>query len=403
MAEVAIRVKGVSKEFRIPHEKMTSLKQSAVSLFNFGGRSYTTLEAVNDVTFEIKKGEFFGIVGRNGSGKSTLLKLLAQIYVPTKGEIEINGSLSPFIELGVGFNMELTARENIFLSGAILGLSRNTLREKFDEIVAFAELEEFIDQKLKNFSSGMQVRLAFSIAIQAKSDILLIDEVLAVGDTSFQQKCFAAFREIKKAGKTVIFVSHDMGAVQEYCDRAILIEKGRLIDEGKTGDVAKHYNEVNVEESERRSVGAGDAGDRWGDRTVVIKDVQTTNTGKTKKIYRPGEKIAVSFVIEAKKAVESPVLGLTLKSLDGQMLFATNTKLQKVEVPDMKKGQKMRVTFDIDGVFNNGSYLISPAVASRDASIFYDWLEGAARLTVAGNEASLGPVQPGHTITVSGA
>ena len=194
----------------------------------------------------IKKGEFFGIVGRNGSGKSTLLKIIGGIYQPTKGSVTVNGTLTPFIELGIGFNPELTGRENIFLNGAILGLTHKEIVSKYDEIVSFAELERFMDQKLKNYSSGMQVRLAFSIAMQAHNDILLIDEVLAVGDAAFQRKCFNEFNKIKKSGKTVIFVTHDMGSVKRFCDRAMMIDRGKISIIGAPSEVAYAYQEANT-------------------------------------------------------------------------------------------------------------------------------------------------------------
>jgi ABC-2 type transport system ATP-binding protein len=206
--------------------------------------------ALKDITFDIKKGEFFGIVGRNGSGKSTLLKLLAGIYVPSKGDIAVNGTLTPFIELGVGFNPELTGRENVFLSGALLGFNRREMEAMYEDIVSFAELEKFMEQKLKNYSSGMQVRLAFSIAIRAQTDILLLDEVLAVGDAAFQQKCFTYFEELKERKKTVIFVSHDMDAVRRFCTNAIYIKDGDLIHKGTPSEIADIYLEQNMEGSQ---------------------------------------------------------------------------------------------------------------------------------------------------------
>jgi ABC-2 type transport system ATP-binding protein len=226
--EVAIKVEKVSKTFKLPHEKNTSIKSAVVNFYR-RKRSFEAQEVLKNVSFEIKKGEFFGIVGRNGSGKSTLLKMLAGIYIPTDGEIHVKGKLTPFIELGVGFNPELTGRENVFLNGALLGFNRSEMQAMYDDIVSFAELERFMDQKLKNYSSGMQVRLAFSIAIRANTDILLLDEVLAVGDAVFQQKCFDYFKELKKEKKTVVFVSHDANALLQYCDRGILIENGELI------------------------------------------------------------------------------------------------------------------------------------------------------------------------------
>lgn len=248
MDDIAIRVQNVSKSFRLPHERHNSLK----SLFVRGFRRKRTFEkqhVLEDISFEIKKGEFFGIVGRNGSGKSTLLKLLAQIYAPDKGGIHVNGKLTPFIELGVGFNPELTGRENVFLNGALLGFNRTEMESMYDEIVEFAELKKFMDQKLKNYSSGMQVRLAFSIAIQAQSDILLLDEVLAVGDAAFQQKCYSYFEELRRNKQTVVFVSHDMEAVKRFCTEALLIENGKIKKIGKTEDIAGQYLLDNIQDN----------------------------------------------------------------------------------------------------------------------------------------------------------
>lgn len=239
-SEVAIDVKNISKSFKLPHEKHTSIKSLFVNIFK-RNKSYDKQEVLSDITFQIKKGEFFGIVGRNGSGKSTLLKLLAGIYSPDKGQINVNGKLIPFIELGVGFNMELTGRENVFLNGALLGFSRKEMSSMYDEIVKFAEIEKFMDLKLKNYSSGMQVRLAFSIAIRAKSDILLLDEVLAVGDANFQKKCDDYFEQIKKTHKTVILVTHSMEAVEKYCTKALLVHDGVIKNYGSPSEISRQY------------------------------------------------------------------------------------------------------------------------------------------------------------------
>lgn len=243
--EVAIKVEGISKTFKLPHEKNTSIKGALV---NIGKRKkgYEKQRVLKDISFEIKKGEFFGIVGRNGSGKSTLLKLLAGIYTPDKGNITVNGSLTPFIELGVGFNPDLTGRENVFLNGALLGFSRKQMEEMYEDIVEFAEIRRFMDQKLKNYSSGMQVRLAFSIAIRANTKILILDEVLAVGDEAFQKKCNDYFESIKEKGVTVVLVTHDMESVKRYCDRAILIEKGDIKVDGAPEEVASQYTLDNI-------------------------------------------------------------------------------------------------------------------------------------------------------------
>lgn len=244
--DIAIKVSNVSKDFKLPHDQSNSIKSK---LINFRKRGYEVQHALRDVSFEVKKGEFFGIVGRNGSGKSTLLKMLAGIYTPTGGSIEVNGKLTPFIELGVGFNPELSGRDNVFLNGALLGFTRKQMAEMYDEIVEFAELERFMDQKLKNYSSGMQVRLAFSIAIRANTDILVLDEVLAVGDEAFQRKCNEYFANIKKSDKTVILVTHDMSAVRKYCNRAILIRDGKVVVSGSPESVADEYSLDNMKSS----------------------------------------------------------------------------------------------------------------------------------------------------------
>jgi ABC-type polysaccharide/polyol phosphate transport system ATPase subunit len=235
----AIEVIGVTKGFRIPHQHRTTLKEHF--LHPRHRTTYELNDALHDVTFSIERGEFFGIIGPNGSGKSTLLKLIAGIYVPDAGAIRVAGLLSPFIELGVGLNPELTARDNVIVSGTLLGLTPQQLRDRFDEIVRFAELERFVDQKLKNFSSGMEVRLAYSIAIQVDFDILLLDEVLAVGDQSFQEKCYATFDRLRSEGKTIVFVSHDLDSVHRFCDRALYLRNGRLEMIGNTGDVIELY------------------------------------------------------------------------------------------------------------------------------------------------------------------
>lgn len=237
--KVAISVKSLHKSFRLPTEQAFGLKQAFFNRLR-GIKGYREQQVLRGLNFEINKGEFVGIVGRNGSGKSTLLKILAGIYYPEKGRVTINGNLVPFIELGVGFNPELTGRENVYLNGALLGFSNAEIDEMYDEIWKFAELEQFQDQKLKNYSSGMQVRLAFSIAIRARGDILLLDEVLAVGDAAFQEKCTDYFASLH-GEQTVILVTHSMENVRRFCDRAILIDNGKIIEEGKPEKVAEAY------------------------------------------------------------------------------------------------------------------------------------------------------------------
>jgi ABC-type polysaccharide/polyol phosphate transport system ATPase subunit/SAM-dependent methyltransferase len=235
----AIRVTGLSKSFRLPHESRTTVREYV--LHPFRRTVWETQRALLDVSFDIDPGEFFGVIGRNGSGKSTLLKILAGIYRPDAGSVELGGKLSPFIELGVGFNPELNARDNIRINGTLLGLKPEELSERFDEIVAFAELERFVDQKLKNYSSGMQLRLAYSIAIQVPFDILLLDEVLAVGDQNFQEKCFATFDTMQASGKTVVLVTHSMAQVAQFCKRCLLLRDGVVQAVGAPSEVIDMY------------------------------------------------------------------------------------------------------------------------------------------------------------------
>lgn len=248
---VVLSVNHVGKYFRLPTEQATGLKMLFIN-WTKGIKGYKEQHVLRDITFEVRQGDFFGIVGRNGSGKSTLLKLISGIYVPDSGSISVEGKLVPFIELGVGFNPELTGRENVYLNGALLGFSRSEIDDMYDDIVEFAELEEFMDQKLKNYSSGMQVRLAFSVAIKAQGDILVLDEVLAVGDEAFQRKCDNYFANIKKdPTKTVILVTHDMGAVKKYCNKAILIKNGEIVVDGNKDDVANRYTLENMKADHR--------------------------------------------------------------------------------------------------------------------------------------------------------
>jgi ABC-type polysaccharide/polyol phosphate transport system ATPase subunit/SAM-dependent methyltransferase len=250
-APPAVRAVEISKTFRIPHGRRHTVREYV--LHPFHRTTYETQNALDNVSFEIQSGEFFGVIGRNGSGKSTLLKVLAGIYSPDDGHVEVNGQLSPFIELGVGFNPELSARDNVHINGTLMGLSPREISARFDDIIAFGELERFVDQKLKNYSSGMQLRLAYSIAIQVPFDILLLDEVLAVGDQNFQEKCFATFEDMRAAGKTVVLVTHDLRAVARFCDRALLLRDGLVQGAGSPEEVTELY----LEQERRRAATNG--------------------------------------------------------------------------------------------------------------------------------------------------
>jgi ABC-2 type transport system ATP-binding protein len=398
---IAIKVDGVSKSFKLPHERKNSIKSLFVSMFR-GKRTYEKQQVLNDVSFEIKKGEFFGIVGRNGSGKSTLLKLLAGIYTPDKGSIHINGKLTPFIELGVGFNPELTGRENVFLNGALLGFNRKEMEAMYDEIVAFAELEKFMDQKLKNYSSGMQVRLAFSIAIRAESEVLLIDEVLAVGDAAFQRKCFNIFNQIKRSGRTVVFVTHDMAAVEQFCQRAILLDKGVISLEGKSREVGAEYQKIMMKDAATTTDTATKIS-HYGTGAAEIKSLEVLNGSNmpVKKITEADEKLKMQLKGTFIKDSQNPIFGLTIRDPGGAPFIITNTKVLHAEKTNFLRGDNFCVNWEISNVFNNGEYLVTPAVADQDGITMYDVVENYKAISSQRSEYMGGPVFAKQTVKIT--
>ena len=324
--EVKIEVNSLGKVFKLPHERSNTVKSALINFWK-RDKGYEKFEALKNVSFDIKKGEFFGIVGRNGSGKSTLLKILAGIYEPSVGLVNVIGKLTPFIELGVGFNPELTGRENVFLNGALLGFNRKEMAKMYKNIVSFAELHKFMDQKLKNYSSGMQVRLAFSIAIRARSDILLLDEVLAVGDEAFQRKCFTYFETLKKNKNTVVLVTHDMMSVVRLCDRAMLVEDGEVKLIGKPHEVAAAYSRTNYDnyQVEDDNVGEDKSKYKKSQIDIILSD---NNKRKTNK-FLTNEEMIINIKWKQKNV---GVVGLSIFRQDGEYIFGTNTYLDKVEL-----------------------------------------------------------------------
>lgn len=356
---IAISVQHVSKSFKLPHEQHSGLKQMLLSIFKSNKkRGYEMQHVLKNVSFDIKKGEFFGIVGRNGSGKSTLLKLISEIYTPDKGHIQINGKLTPFIELGVGFNPELTGRENVFLNGALLGFSKKEMEAMYDGIVEFAELEKFMDQKLKNYSSGMQVRLAFSIAIQSDSDILVLDEVLAVGDEAFQRKCYEYFAKLKKDKKTVILVTHSMDSVQQFCDRAIMIEAGEIVDSGSTSQVAQHYRELFIDKEV--------IGRKTDNATVVNKDVSIKAGFKNDSSH-----LIFDLTILPKISIDDPVVTFTINNDRGEMVYRWVSDEKISESINFKKDTPSVFNLKIQNIFPNGVFSVNIAIKKRDRTVNY--------------------------------
>lgn len=371
--DIAISVEHVSKDFVLPHDRVSTVKGLFTSLYRRHKHTQEVQHALRDINIDIKKGEFFGIVGRNGSGKSTLLKILAGIYQPTKGLVRVQGKLVPFIELGVGFNGELTGRENVYLNGAMLGFSREQIDAMYDDIVAFAELERFMDQKLKNYSSGMQVRLAFSLATRAQADILVVDEVLAVGDAAFQRKCFEYFRSLKREKKTVVFVSHDMGAVREYCDRAVMIDDSKIVCSGTADEVAVSYVKLFNSIPEAQTITRSGSDRRWGDNNVVFESIKTKIDDKY---------VAIDMTAKVNKSMTDPVLGYLIKDSAGNELIGSNTKIKRVMLGDVNEGERFTVRWKMPNVFNDGIFIMTAAISHNDGVTQCDWWEDAATFTV---------------------
>lgn len=385
MDDFAIRIKNVSKNFRLPHEKVSSVKGIFTSWFRSRAwQQFETQHALKNISFDVPQGEFFGIVGRNGSGKSTLLKMLAGIYQPTAGSVQVQGKLVPFIELGVGFNPELTGRENVYLNGALLGFTTQQIDKQYDDIVAFAELEDFMDQKLKNYSSGMQVRLAFSVATTAKADILLVDEVLAVGDADFQRKCFEYFRKLKKAKKTVVFVTHDMNAVREYCDRAMLIDESQLKEIGRPETIAQAYAQLFMEKDESTTE-EDKSKKRWGNGAAKYNKISTKLTT---------DNLVITTTIRVHQSIEKLVYGIHIFSTDGRELTATNNRMiAEPDVESLMKGDEVQLSWEVLNIFNDGKYLITLTLVDSVGSVF-DWYNEAAAFTVKRAQRSTTPILP---------
>lgn len=396
MRELAVKVEHLTKTFKIPTEASSGVKQKLINYLK-GKKGYREFTPLKDVSFEIEKGDFFGIVGRNGSGKSTLLKSIANIYTPTKGGVHVNGTLVPFIELGVGFNPELTGRENVFMNGALLGFSHTEMVAMYDEIVEFAEIKDFMDEKLKNYSSGMQVRLAFSIAVKAEGDILLLDEVLAVGDEAFQRKCNNYFYDLKRNKKTVILVTHSMEAVRNLCNKAVLIDEGKIVASGNPDEVAGQYSKMFQEEyieqkqseevPEKKAVPSSDVSI---EAIRIIEDEKDTNVVGFRKDF------SIEFTITASKEYENLVMGVHLVNQAGQTVTAISTKTFRDKL-HMHKGTNT-YKFDIQNIFAEGGYSLNVAIMQRDAQNFLVQEHDIYKFSIIGIDASrynlLGLVYP---------
>jgi lipopolysaccharide transport system ATP-binding protein len=372
----ALSIRNVSKRFRLHRSRQIS---TIKDLFVRGGRrglfSGDEMWALRDVSLELARGRMVGIVGSNGSGKSTLLKLIGGILKPTSGTVSVNGRVSALIELGSGFHPEFTGRENVFINGVLLGLSRAEIRERFDEIVAFAGLAASIDNPVKMYSSGMYMRLGFAIAVTVDPDILLIDEVLAVGDEAFQHKCVSKIQEFKGQDKTIVLVTHDLGSVERLCDEAVWLEGGRLMARGGPREIIDRYlGQVAEEEAAaleaghqraEEAVAAGTA-QRWGSREIEITAVRLTDrAGHERYLYEAGEACTIHLSLRAHRPIEDPVFGIGIFRKDGVCCYGTNTAIDGLATSKLAGDGEVHVRLErLDLV--EGEYLLDVAVHARD-------------------------------------
>jgi ABC-type polysaccharide/polyol phosphate transport system ATPase subunit len=388
----ALAAQGVQKRFKIPEERSHTLKERA--LHPFRRTRNEQLHALKDISFAVAPGEFFGIVGRNGSGKSTLLKCLAGIYRADEGKIWCNGRMSTFIELGVGFNPDLAAYDNVALNGIMLGLSPREARARYERVIEFAELEEFQDLKLKNYSSGMHVRLAFSVAIQVDADILLIDEVLAVGDAAFQQKCFDVFNRMREEGRTIVFVTHDMGAVTRFCHRAMLLERGEVVSIGDPRDVADRYLEIAF----GREVGYADSAvgsARMGDGSARVKDVWLGDNRDERLAVAPqAEPLTVKALVRFNAEIRDPAVSMTLLNEHRQPVVVATTAEDLEETGGFQSDEWVVFAFSFHNMLAPGRYHTVFTITHRGEGLdVIDRFAGGLSFVVSGLTSSGGMVE----------
>ena len=352
-APVAIEARGLHKSFRVPEHRIDTLKERAAHPFR--RMEYRELRALRDVSFDIRRGEFFGIAGQNGSGKSTLLKILASISRPDAGRVRMAGRLAPFIELGVGFNQELTARENVVINGVLMGLTKREARRRLDAVLDFAELHEFAELKLKNYSSGMLVRLAFAVMVQADADIMLVDEVLAVGDMGFAQKCMDVFYEKRDAGKTIVLVSHDMGAVQSLCHRAMLIHDAEIAYMGQPEEVAMRYYRLNF--AEERTDGAGRGPALPDINARVVESRLEDDSGQPVENVAQGAPLFLDLVIEARRDLVDPMFVIQVMNAESVVVFSIRRTLGEGR-GELRAGDRVRLAGRIENSLVPGKYFL---------------------------------------------
>ena len=387
-SDAVIEVVGLGKRFQVQRGGDATLKGSVLSLFRRRGMALEQFWALKDVSFSVARGETLGIVGANGAGKSTLLSLLAQTKIPTEGSVAIRGAVSTMLELGAGFHPDLTGRENVYLAGALMGLSRKRMRERFDAIVDFAGLHDFIDQPVKHYSSGMYVRLGFAVATEVDPDILLLDEVLAVGDAAFQRKCLGRMAAFREERKTMLMISHDLETIKAVSDRILFLDQGRVQGLGDPGEVVDRYDEASA-----RATGAA-GGREWGTGEVRITGVALCDAqGNESDTYAFGDAMTIKLAWSAKQPVAGPVFGFALVSRHGQVLYGNNTQLEGVSIEGVEGEGGLSATIDrLD--LGPGEYFLSVSVHSTDHAVNYHRLDRAFRFEVTGGKSFEGCFLP---------
>ncbi len=379
--QYAIIVNDISKSFNFSYERSYTLLESILNFIKRKKVSYNKLDVIKNIAFKVKKGEVIGIIGRNGAGKSTLLKLLTKIIYPDSGLIETYGKISAFLELGTGFNPDFNAEENIILYGTLLRLSKKDMISKMDKILEFAELKKFRYMKLRNFSSGMILRLAFATAINVNPDILIIDEVLAVGDLQFQEKCMNEMRKFKEEGKTIILVTHNLSLVKKFCDRVLLMDDGKIIASGDNEFVVNNYYAILSQENQLEITQKSKQKDkqkRWGTFEAEIKKIRLLDAEmKETYIITSGSATIVQLEIIFNIDIRKPIYGLVLRNIDGIYIYGTNTIWQRIDTKSYKKGDRIYVNFRQNLWLNQGSYTLTPLLSHEDGETYCDWQDDA--------------------------
>jgi ABC-type polysaccharide/polyol phosphate transport system ATPase subunit len=381
----------VSKCYRLG-KGLPSLREALGGMFNTAPAKLHW--AIKDVSFSLEPGEAMGIIGPNGAGKTTILKLLSKVSVPTSGEIRVKGRMSALIELGAGFHPDLTGRENVYLNGAILGMRREEIRQRFDQIVDFAGIGKFIDTPVKRYSSGMYARLGFAIAAHVDPEILLVDEVLAVGDYAFQQKCHARMTDLRKKGTSLILVAHNLEAIRQVCDRGLVMYRGENVFQGSAAQAVITYSEI-LRRAAREAQMQAPAEDGLSSRVMTfdaeISKVTLVNAGgQPVTVVRSGDRITARVEVLFHKDVRAPIYSFTVRTPDGRIVYDTTTRWQGIETPDFAAGERAQVDFNLDMALLDGEYELGADVASTDFSHYYDRMERAMAFAVIGDDAAKG-------------